>query len=89
MSVNEMQGHKPTHGPEVEGEVIAKGSRVVMNPHPLTPLCQDAVPLGSSEERWVFLSDRGGFEGIFQDECKYVKGSILFYLHETISERTR
>lgn len=38
--------------------------------------------------RVMGLCQTGGFESIFQDKCKYTKWNILYYLHETVSERT-
>lgn len=61
------------HGREVEGEVVVKGSCIIMTSHPLTPLRWEALPSGSSEEQCISLPGRGGFEVIFQDKCKYVK----------------
>lgn len=60
--------------------MTVKGSCIIINSCPLSPL--------PWEEQWVSLPDRGGFGGILQDKCKYVKLNILFYLHEMTSERT-
>lgn len=70
-------------GIEVEGEVVGAGGW-----YPLIPLLLEAFPLGNSGKQGVSQPGREGFEGIFQDKCKYVKWNNSFYLHEMISERT-
>lgn len=59
-------------GIEVEGEVSEDGGSC-----PLTPLLWEVFPLGNSGKQWVSQPAREGFEGTFQDKCKYATWNNL------------